>query len=33
MNKIEVKILNPENAELIKLSQWNNIDPKEYKKE
>lgn len=27
-----VKILNPENAELIKLSQWKNIDSKEYKK-
>lgn len=28
-----VKMLNPENAELVKLSQWNKIDPKEYKKE
>lgn len=27
-----VKMLNPENAKLIKLPQWNNIDPKEYKK-
>lgn len=27
-----VKMLNPENAKLIKLPQWNNIDPEEYKK-